>query len=559
MRRFLRVLLIITVVLAIVVLLGVWGFNLATRLEAPEVENHFDPSEAKKIVGENIYAFQDSWLKKNPLGIWEMYVSGNAFEMGYKNGILTDSLNALQEFYFVNSIRKMIPSESYLNTLKYFLAWYNRGLNSYVPQEYREEIYGVSLFASGDYTFIGDPYPRMLNYHAAHDIGHALQNMNLVACTAFMVKDGRSADSAMIIGRNMDFSVGDDFAENKIVAFYRPEHGHNFAYITWPGMIGVVSGMNDQGLVVTLNAAKSDIPFSAKTPVSILARQVLQHAATIDEAYAIIKNTEVFVAESFLIGSARDNRTVVVEKAIDQTAVYDTQSDKLVLTNHYQSKELAGTKLNIESLEDGSSPYRLQRVNELLDSRPVHTPESFAGILRDQRGMGDKNIGLGNEKAINQLIAHHSVIFKPGKLQMWVSANPYQLGCYVCYDLKSIFGGGRDFTRRVDDSTLLIPEDEFLHSPGFGQFKEYKALTAKYKKMLWDDRASELSDGELQHYSSLNPEFFYTWFMMGEIWNAKGETAKALECYARALEKEIARLGEKEMIEKRIEKITAQK
>jgi penicillin V acylase-like amidase (Ntn superfamily) len=90
----------------------------------------------------------------------------------------------------------------------------------------------------------------MLNYHAAHDIGHALQNMNLVACTAFEVKGDKSVDSSMLIGRNMDFSSGDKFAENKIIAFCKPDRGYNFCYITWPGMIGVVSGMNNQGLLL---------------------------------------------------------------------------------------------------------------------------------------------------------------------------------------------------------------------------------------------------------------------------------------------------------------------
>ncbi len=71
------------------------------------------------------------------------------------------------------------------------------------------------------------------------------------------------ADSSLIIGRNFDFYINDAFAEDKIVCFENPDKGYQFAYITWASMIGVVSGMNNQGLTVTINAGKSDIPYKA--------------------------------------------------------------------------------------------------------------------------------------------------------------------------------------------------------------------------------------------------------------------------------------------------------
>ena len=69
--------------------------------------------------------------------------------------------------------------------LKYFIAWFNRDLDKNVTEEYKLEIFGESQSASPEFDYIGSPYQRLMNYHAAHDIGHALQNMALVGCSSF--------------------------------------------------------------------------------------------------------------------------------------------------------------------------------------------------------------------------------------------------------------------------------------------------------------------------------------------------------------------------------------
>ena len=85
----------------------------------------------------------------------------------------------------------------------------------------------------------------------------------------------------MIIGRNFDFYVGDKFAEDKIVAFFNPAKGYKFMTVTWGGFIGAVSGMNEKGITVTINAAKSSLPTGSATPVSLVTREILQYAKNI--------------------------------------------------------------------------------------------------------------------------------------------------------------------------------------------------------------------------------------------------------------------------------------
>ena len=260
-----------------------------------------------------LFVYKDNWIRKSKSGLWEMYVEGDAFERGVINGKLSKQLVVKQEVQFVDMLNELIPSRFYINFLKYFVAWFNRDLDENITEEYKKEIYGVSLSASPDYSFIGPNYYRILNYHAAHDIGHLLQELHMVGCTSFSAWGAKTPDSSLIVGRNFDFYVGDGFAEDKIIAFINPNVGNKFMMVTWGGMIGAVSGMNEKGLTVTINAARSEIPTSSATPISIVAREVLQYAGTVDEAYEIIAKRKTFVAQTFMVSSDADKKTVVLE------------------------------------------------------------------------------------------------------------------------------------------------------------------------------------------------------------------------------------------------------
>ncbi len=237
----------------------IW-FLLVAIDHPPEVDDKSALDAERIQTGENTYLVGNNWLRKSESGLWEMYIEGDPFERGVAFGKLTRELLLYQETAFIEQIRELVPSDRYLRFLKYFLAWFNRNLDKNIPDEYKLEIYGTSFSCSPEFDFIGSGYQRQLNYHAAHDIGHALQGLNMTGCTSFSVWDGKSADSALIVGRNFDFYAGRKFAENKIVCFYNPSQGYKFMMISWADMIGVVSGMNEKGLTVTINAAKSSVP-----------------------------------------------------------------------------------------------------------------------------------------------------------------------------------------------------------------------------------------------------------------------------------------------------------
>ena len=272
-NRFGRVLLLVSIIILIIITGFVLWYKIDTKIVPPAITDKSMLNKKREIIGDHIYKIDKNWLKKNKYGLWEMYLEGDPFEIGVASGKLTKELIYKQETAFVDKIKEMVPSESYLKFLKYFVGFFNRDIDEFILPEYQQEIYGISFSASEEFDFIGTNYERMLNYHGAHDIGHALQDLMLVGCTSFAANLNFS-DSSLILGRNFDFYINDAFAEDKIVCFVNPENGHQFAFVTWASFIGVVSGLNAEGLTVTINAGKSDIPSKAATPISLLAREI---------------------------------------------------------------------------------------------------------------------------------------------------------------------------------------------------------------------------------------------------------------------------------------------
>lgn len=531
--------------LLIILIAGIYIWWVADRTEPPVVTNTAATQLPVAHPQGSLHTIGNNWIRKNRYGLYEMYVSGDAFERGVKNGKLSRQLIIDQEEAFTAQIKQMIPSDKYLKFLKYIIGVMNKDLPEHVLPEYQKEIYGISLSASDSFRWIGDNYARILNYHAAHDIGHALQNMMLVGCTSFGAWDTKTADGSLLLGRNFDFWVGDRFAENKIVAFYKPTQGHGFMFVTWGGFTGVVSGMNDQGLTVTINAAKSSIPWSgAATPVSLVAREILQYAGNINEAIAIARKRKMFVSESFLIGSAKDHKAITIEKTPDGLNIYDPNTDNIQCTNHYQSEGFKNEELNREQMDNSASVYRYQRLQELVKQEYPLTPQKIAYILRDRRGLGGADIGQGNEKAINQLIAHHSVIFQPDSLRMWVSSNPWQLGAYVCYDLKKILAmQGLQQDVEIADTTRTIAADTFLQTQDYHNF----LLFRQNKLALLEGRAVDTA--QVVHS---NPRMYDAYRIAGDYSRKKGWYKAAIRYYKQALQYEVATVNEREAIEAHI-------
>lgn len=523
-----------------------------TNFKTPNVNNY--SFEIPKVIEKNdtLRIYKNNYLLKNKQNLWELYSQGNPYQLGLTSGALLEKLYKKQDSIFYQKINSFVPSQRKQKILFHFLKWFNRDIDKNIIPEYQAELYGISHYSDTVFNRYIPAYQRSMYLHAAHDIGHALQDLMLVGCSSLVVWGDKTPDGKLLIGRNLDFYVGDDFAQNKLISFVKPSSGIPFMSVSWAGMIGVVSGMNYEGLTVTINASKSDIPFKAKTPISLLCREILQYASTLEEAVEITKKRSVFVSENILVASAKDKKAIIIEISPRKIDVFESPNyDNLICTNHFQSDGYLSDKKNIKQIKETHSFYRHQKIQELLQKSNKISPEYMAEILRNTEGLNKKSLGYGNEKAINQLLAHHGIIFKPEEKLVWVSSSPYQLGEFVCYDLEKIFNSDFQGVISAQIQERNIPKSKFLSTKEYENYEKYRILEHKIETDL---KANKFIDSQsVMQLENLNPDYWKAYFIIGKVL-LQNKDKRAKIYFEKSLSLEIPYSDERQGVEKYLKK-----
>jgi isopenicillin-N N-acyltransferase-like protein len=124
---------------------------------------------------------------------------------------------------------------------------------------------------------------------------------------------------------------------------------------------------------------------------------------------------------------------------------------------------------------------------------------------------------------------------------MWVSANPFQLGELVCYDLNRIFKqNGAPFSNGLSTDSLNILADPFLESQEYEQFLHFKATKQRIFDFLVYGRGTDLTPTEEQAFLASNPKSYITHQLLGELQLNRKQNAKAVVYFKQALALEVA-------------------
>jgi isopenicillin-N N-acyltransferase-like protein len=429
------------------------AIDYGTRIAPPPVTT---TGEAPVVDARGIRHLGSAYARREA-GINEVYLQGSPEEIGsahaklLRQGMLDDEAELWGDFAHYVPVAAARALMMDLGRFRY------RDVDLSFPEARRREIAAeAAAFQPDPFAFHLPTYHRLVFLHALYDIALSFEHSPLIGCSAFVLGPGATRDGHTLLGRAFDFEAGEQFDRDKAVFFVREDGAIPFASVAWPGLIGVMSGMNAEGVAIVVNGARAREPRTEGEPVVFALRDVLERAHDVGEAVALLKSQPVMVSHLVLVADAKGG-SAVVERAPGVTAMVrpTLDPDRVPLTNHFEGA-LATDPKNEAVRAKTTTGARRARLDEML--KQVGPGEADVGraieILRDHQCAGGVSCSLGDRRAIDALIATHGIVADTTDRVLWVSAGPHLSGAFVRFDLKAIFAPGHDPANDAPAATI---------------------------------------------------------------------------------------------------------
>ncbi len=201
----------------------------------------------------------------------------------------------------------------------------------------------------------------------------------LLGCTAFAV----NAADGPLHARNMDwFSHSNCLSEfTTIMNFVASDGSTRFQSVSWPGFVGVLSGLAPGRFAVTLNAVLSDEPMQLGQSVALLLREVCETAPHFDAAVERLSRETCTSDFLLLVTGTEPGQMVVIERTPTRHAIRHAEGDFIVVSNDYRSLSRSNAESSGVIYETTCS--RFDATGSRLSSHLPRTAKECFDILRD--------------------------------------------------------------------------------------------------------------------------------------------------------------------------------
>ncbi len=406
-------------------------------------------------------------------GVRLAHLGGSPEDIGTQHAsLLREGMRANEEVVW-NGFRDVVPFGPARALLFDAGRVRYRHVDEGFPDARRREIAAESrAFAPDPFTSHMPTYSRMVFLHALYDIALSFEHSPLLGCTAFGLGPDATVDGHSLFARAFDFEAADIFDRDKVVFIVRESNKIPFASVAWPGFVGVVTGMNAEGVAVAVNGARAREPSTTGMPVAFSLREALAEAHDTSEAVAILSRQAVMVSHIVFVGDAR-GRFAVVERAPGMPAYVrgSRTASWLSVTNHFEGP-LKSDPRDLRVRATTTTLERRVRADALVSELAPRTASvsRAVAVLRDHGCASGDACPLGDRRSLDAFIATHGVVFDLTSREAWVSQGPHLSGRFVKVDLARITSTPAGV---VPDATFeTLPEDDVLTDGRYAEGRE---------------------------------------------------------------------------------------
>ena len=331
-------------------------------------------------------------------------LAGSPRERGRRHGELLDGeirlvrRTILHYFARFTMYGGALPLLAFLQLLARLAFW------TRIPHRLQEELKGVAAGAQ-----VGLPLVLLIN--VLDDLAN-----NWPSCSALAVGEGRTSRGFYLAGRNLDYPVFVDVLVDLQTLFrITPEEGVPLVSLAWPGYVGLLTGMNQEGVALCHLTAMCRTHTLKGVPAGMRNRLALQLHTSVQEVAGSLLEAPATIGNNLLLVSPGEAQ--VLELSPHLAAVRRPTKGLITATNHFQSQEMSAVKgifprrpplavLSPYHFTEAYSQARVARLQELA-ARKGLTPQDLQTFLGDP--------GVANAGTVN------SVIFDPTELTLWVA------------------------------------------------------------------------------------------------------------------------------------------
>jgi len=411
-----------------------------------------------------------SWARFRA-GLREVYLEGSPEAIGSAESYLLRDQMIADESRLWDDYRLFVPLWIARVGIQDASRIRYRHLDRAIPEARRRELAAQSLaFEPDPFSRRMPTYHRMIFLHALYDIALSFEHSPLIGCSTFALGPPMTSDGHALVARAFDMETDDALDTDKVVFLVREDGAIPFASVAWPGFVGVVTGMNLEGVFVAVHGARAGEPRAEGMPIAFSLREVLERAHDTKQAVDILRSHDVMVSHLVFVADGQGH-FAVVERSPGVPAYVHATEGTGALTNEFAGP-LARDPKNVAVRQSTTSAARATRIEQLLTRIPERSASARTALeaLRDHQCADDERCELGDRRSIDALIATHGVVADTTAAMLWVGTGPHLSGKFVGIDLRAVFAAARDPSSDPDPETM--PEDPILDDGRYEKAKE---------------------------------------------------------------------------------------